>query len=329
MTDILIKCEICGGRLDEEDLFCSECGTEAPPRTDIKPSKLVQSISTHNFTCEGCGAAMSYDARAQALRCPFCGSEALRSEQDQNTLKARWVVPFAIGNSQADTALRQWLGKGFWRPGDLAKAAVITKMTPVYVPYWVFSATTFTYWTGDTSATPVSTHSGWYPVSGKHQGSYENVLVGASGALTASETQAICPFDLVQAVPPEKIDLENSIYEQFRVQRKYARPLVRTQIEELERSFCSTYIQGNARNVKVNVRLKDLTSEPILLPIWIMAYQYQGKLFRYVLNGQSGKSTGQAPTSMAKIAGAVGIVLAALLFIGLCAGILGALMRQR
>jgi predicted RNA-binding Zn-ribbon protein involved in translation (DUF1610 family) len=326
MTDILIKCGICGGRLDEEDLFCSECGTEAPQK-EAKGSRPVQALSTHNFVCEGCGASMSYDARAQALRCPFCGSENLKSEKDQNTLKPRWVVPFEIREADATSALRQWLGKGFWRPGDLATAAVVTKMTPVYVPYWVFSATTFTYWTGDTSETPVYSHSGWYPVSGKHQGSYQNVLVGASGALTAAETQAICPFDLSKSVAPEKVDLENSIYEQFRVQRKYARPLVRSQIESLERDFCSTYIHGNSRNVHVNVRLKDLTSEPILLPIWIMAYQYQGKLFRYVLNGQTGKSTGQAPTSVAKVAGAVIGAIVVLILLGLCAGVVGGMMK--
>src|SRR5436190_20443355 len=118
MSDIIIECEVCGDNLDEEDLFCSECGTEAPKR-EKQSAPLVQALSTHNFTCEGCGASMSYDARAQALRCPFCGSENLKSEHDQNTLKPKWVVPFAIREADATGALRQWLGKGFWRPGDL------------------------------------------------------------------------------------------------------------------------------------------------------------------------------------------------------------------
>jgi DNA-directed RNA polymerase subunit RPC12/RpoP len=326
MTDLLLKCPVCGGLLDEEDLFCSECGTEAPNQGD-KSSRPVQALSTHNFVCQGCGASMSYDARAQTLRCPFCGSEHLQKEKDHNTLQPRWVIPFAMSEARASMALRQWLGKGFWRPGDLAQTAVITKMTPVYVPYWVFSATTFTYWTGDTSAAPVYTRSGWYPVSGEHRGRYENVLVGASSALTPAETQAICPFDLSQAVPPEKVDLRNVTCEQFRVQRKYARPLVRAQIEELERQSCTGYIQGRSRHVKVNVRLQDLTSEPILLPIWIMAYQYKGQLFRFVLNGQTGKSTGQAPTSTAKVAGAIAIAIVILLMFALCAGLLGGAMR--
>ncbi len=41
---------------------------------------------------------------------------------------------------QAVVAMREWLGQGFWRPGDLAARAAVVKMTPVYVPYWVFDA---------------------------------------------------------------------------------------------------------------------------------------------------------------------------------------------
>ena len=30
MSELLIKCAVCQALLDEEDLFCSNCGTEAP-----------------------------------------------------------------------------------------------------------------------------------------------------------------------------------------------------------------------------------------------------------------------------------------------------------
>ena len=35
----------------------------------------------------------------------------------------------------APRLLRDWLRQGFWRPGDLARAAVVTPMIAVYVPY--------------------------------------------------------------------------------------------------------------------------------------------------------------------------------------------------
>jgi hypothetical protein len=140
-------------------------------------------------------------------------------------------------------------------------------------------------------------------------------LVGASGALSARETAALAPFDLGQGLPPEKVDLDNAIYEQFGVERKLARPLAVQGIETLEARACQQYVPDKARNVKVNVLVEGLTSQPVLLPAWIMAYRYRDHLFRFVANGQTGKCTGTAPTSGRKIAAAVAIVVAVILLV--------------
>lgn len=309
MPDILIKCGTCGAVLDEEDLFCPNCGAEAPKREgEAAPPAHV---TTCNFTCKGCGASMSYDASAGTLRCPFCGSSELEKQPDAKEISPQGVVPFAIKQDQAIAAMRQWLGSSIWRPGDLSEQAAIVKMTPVYVPYWVFEAQTHTFWTADTSQTPVGARAGWYPLTGQHEGTYHGLLVGASGALTPAETMALCPFDLANAVPPDKIDLTNSIYERFTVPRKYARPLANQGFEQLEAEACGKYVPGSARNLKVNVRITDLTSQPMLLPVWIMAYRYQDRVFRFVVNGQTGRVTGQAPLSWRKIAVVVAIILLA------------------
>jgi hypothetical protein len=269
---------------------------------------------------------MSYDASAQSLRCPFCGNEKLDEQKNARVLRPEHVVPFAIREEDALARMRQWMGSSFWRPGDLARASQVTKMAAVYVPYWVFAARTCTYWTADTSQTPMGARGDWCPLSGQHHGSYEGLLIGASSALSPAETSAICPFDLSHGVPPEQVDLENSVFEQFRVQRKYARPLARQGLEALDRGACAQYVPGRSRNVKVNVRLEDLRSEPVLLPVWIMAYRYQDKLFRFLVNGQTGKVTGQAPVSWRKISAVAAIVIAVIVVVVLLMLAAGGLM---
>ncbi len=163
-------------------------------------------------------------------------------------------------------------------------------------------------------------------MSGNHRGHYLGVLIGASGVLSPGETSAICPFDLGRGVPPAQVDLENVVVEQFRVQRKYARPLARQGLEQMERQSCAQYVPGRHRNLKVNVRLEGLSSEPVLLPVWIMAYKYQDRVFRFLLNGQSGKATGEAPTSWKKVVVAIVIGIVAILLLLLCLGLAGGLL---
>jgi predicted RNA-binding Zn-ribbon protein involved in translation (DUF1610 family) len=312
MSDVLEKCSVCGALIDEEDLFCANCGTEAPHRAS---AERAASTWRHNFQCRGCGASMSWDASAKALRCPFCGSTDLDEQRDARALAPKRVVPLSIDRDHARNILRQWLSRGFWRPGDLAGAASIDEMRPVHVPYWVFEATTHTYWTADSSKVPFGARGDWVPVSGEHRGRYAGVLIGASSALTPHETSALCPFDLGRGRAPEEVDLENAIVEQFRVQRKYARPLARQGLENLEREACTQYVPGRNRNLKVNVRLEGLSSEPVLVPVWIMAYRYRDKLYRFLINGQTGQAWGEAPISWIKVtiavliaAGVIGLI---------------------
>jgi DNA-directed RNA polymerase subunit RPC12/RpoP len=323
MPEILHKCSNCGAILDEEDLFCANCGTEAPGHADGEHGGTIK--ATNNFSCDGCGASMSYDASAQNLRCPFCGSEKLHAEKDAKVLAPEAICTFATSRDDAEAGLKRFMGSSFWRPGDLAKMSQITKLTQVYVPYWVFAATAHTHWTADTNRVPAGARASWYPIGGDHQQHYENVLVGASGALTPAETNALCPFDLAQAVPPEQVDLTNVVYEPFLVQRKYARPQAVAGFEAMERTACQALVPGSARNVHVAVLLEGLTSQPVLLPVWIMAYQYRDKTYRFLVNGQTGRHTGEAPFSYTKLAAVIGITVGVLLLSGLagliCSGI--------
>lgn len=318
------KCVICKALVDEEDLFCANCGAEVPKIAVEVGGHVATRETTYNFTCAGCGASMSYDASAQALRCPFCGSEKLEKKPDSKTFSPRRVVLFAVDKQRADQITRQWLGTGWLRPSDLSDAAVITKMAAVYVPYWVFTAHTATYWTADTSRTPAGARGDWFPLAGEYQSSYAGILVGASGALTPRETYELCPFYLNVGVPPEQVDLDNAIVEQFSVPRKYARPHARSTVEQLERrAVDERYVPGRSRNVKVNTLLSGLSSEATLLPVWMMAYQYKEKSYRFLINGQTGEPHGAKPISYRKILIIVGIVLAAIVGILICMGVIG------
>jgi hypothetical protein len=109
------------------------------------------------------------------------------------------------------------------------------------------------------------------------------------------------------------------------VQRKYARPLAQQGLESLEAQACRQYVPGNCRNMKVNVRVQNLAAEPVLLPVYIMAYQYRKQVFRFLVNGQTGRHSGTAPISYQKIAAVVGGIILVVVLAMLCMGVIGAM----
>ena len=64
---------------------------------------------------------------------------------------------------------------------------------------------------------------------------------------------------------------------------------------------------------RMEVEHADTTFKHVLLPVWIAAFTFIGRQYRFVVNGRTGEVHGERPWSAWKIAGAV--VLAILLFL--------------
>lgn len=50
-----------------------------------------------------------------------------------------------------------------------------------------------------------------------------------------------------------------------------------------------------------NTDYNDITFKHILLPIWISAYKYNNKVYRFMINGRTGEVQGERPYSWIKI----------------------------
>jgi hypothetical protein len=55
--------------------------------------------------------------------------------------------------------------------------------------------------------------------------------------------------------------------------------------------------------------MSDVTFKHVLLPVWMAAYKFQDRSFRFVVNGQTGKVQGERPWSKWKIAFAILLAL--------------------
>ena len=54
----------------------------------------------------------------------------------------------------------------------------------------------------------------------------------------------------------------------------------------------------------VNTRHDDVTFKHILLPVWLSAYRYRDRVYRFLVNARTGEVQGERPWSWIKIAAA-------------------------
>ena len=80
------------------------------------------------------------------------------------------------------------------------------------------------------------------------------------------------------------------------------------------RKLCAAQIPGDThRNLQVQADYSGQTFKHVLLPVWLLNYQYSGTTYRIVANGVTGTLAGKYPKSWIKIA----FLVLVLLLIGL------------
>jgi hypothetical protein len=273
--------------------------------------------------CEQCGAVVSYAENETARRCDFCGSpQVVSREQSQLPIRPESVLPFQVNREAAGARFSAWLG-GLWlRPSNLKKLASVSEMTGMYVPYWVFDANVHSDWTAlagyyyyveetynatDDRGRSVQRRRRvqkvrWRPARGSRDDSYDELLVCGSRGLPPELTQKLEPFDTKGLRRYDPSFLAGWRAEEYSVDLNAAWKLGVQRVTQSQRARCSGDVPGDTQQaLNVTNRFSDEKFKHVLLPIWISVYRYQGKPFRFLVNGQTGEVSGHAPWSILKI----------------------------
>ena len=271
-------------------------------------------MSLNAIRCESCGGSVAMPAGDNRPSCLFCGARTLIQEDPpENIEPPTTLVPFVLNEAAARSAFQGWAAKRFWAPAAIRQARV--ELNNLLLPAWIWSGQVETHWAAIVSA--AGTDSGKRPTSGSDTLSVGGLLVPASKTLRAAELAAISPFD--SSDEEGFVAEETTIpYELGSLTRRAARGAAQQAMRQQHASQIDH--QSGALRLSTSCLFSNLSGRPILLPVWIGAYRVKEKMYRVVLNGQSGELTGTAPISWAKVGLALGAVLASLILVAVVAG---------
>jgi hypothetical protein len=225
-------------------------------------------------------------------------------------------LPFEVSAEDARASFKVFASSSFWYPGDLRRAKV--DLNALLLPAWAWSGQLETHWTGLVRA---STRSGKRPTGGQETLRFEQVLLPASQSLRQSELAALGSFDesgLKDLVDDDALDAPRELSE---VTRSVAKQRAQDEMERRHRAKLAS--EHSTVEIHVAAVSDDLEGKPVLVPVWIGAYRYGDKVYRVLVNGQSGTFKGDAPISWWRVAGVVLLVAALIGAIALAVSVCG------
>ncbi|AXI53893.1 hypothetical protein SuNHUV7_02420 (plasmid) [Pseudoseohaeicola sp. NH-UV-7] len=338
-TDTLI-CDFCG-----DTRTIAQSGAIAPAIRELDfRAALDQNLpdveieETRVSQCPNCAAQVEFREDEHATECPFCATPVVSGTGLNRHIKPRGVLPFGFDETIARKSMTDWLGRLWFAPGGLQQyARKGRRMQGIYVPYWTFDADTRSSYRGEQGTVYYVTRTvvrdgrrvqqqvakvRWRPKSGRVARFFDDVLVLASTSLPKTFTDALEPWDLSALEPYRPEFLAGFRAEAYSVELADGFEQARTYMDAIIARDVKFDIGGDRQRIHaIETAVRDVTFKHILLPVWLAAYKYRGKTYRFVVNGRTGRVQGERPYSAIKIAFAV--VVGAVV-----AGAIGYLMAQ-
>jgi LSD1 subclass zinc finger protein len=339
-----IVCKGCSGKLQfapgTNHLKCPACGMENEIEVttqvfeeldfekfvnEFKEQSTVQEVAT--VKCQGCGAQTTFNPNVVSDSCPCCGSpQVVKNASSTHSIQPKALLPFAIDQAKAFNEFSTWIKKLWFAPNKLKKyAAQQEKLTGLYIPYWTYDSNTSSDYQGErgddyqttenytttengqsVTKTRTVTHTRWSYVSGHVDNVFDDVLVVASKSLPKEYVEKLEPWGLENMVPFDEKYLSGFKTESYQVDLKEGFDDGKSKMDEIIRSTVCRDIGGDHQRIhSLNTVYNNITFKHILLPIWISAYLFKDKVYRFLINGRTGEVQGERPYSWIKITLAV------------------------
>ena len=331
------QCTSCGGNSvydpASRGLKCPFCGTEVQieaSRENTTEHDYLDALdrADHSwrdekrvFKCDNCGAETLLDNDKVADFCAFCGSSHIAVTDHDAGIKPALVLPFHISKEEAVEKFKKWIAKRYFAPSRLKKDYELKKISGAYIPYWTFDSHTKSsytvrigtyYYVTETrtvhrdgkmeQVTEQVRKIRWRTEYGNYTKFHDDVLVKASRNVASELIGKVEPFQLDGLLDYRTEYVSGFLAERYSIPLKEGWYSARNIIDQRIRNGILRKETGDeVEIVSVDTSYDDITFKHILLPLWISSFTFNNNVYRFLVNGQTGKVSGKSPISVWKV----------------------------
>ena len=143
---------------------------------------------------------------------------------------------------------------------------------------------------------------------------FDDELVPGTEGVRHGPAGEIEPFPTQDLVPYDTAFLSGFVVEHYQVVLLDAAERAVQQMDEQARGACAPQqVPGDTyRNLQISPTYSDRTFKHVLVPVWLLTYNFGTRTFQVLVNGYTGKMDGTYPISPWKV---IGLILIALLLV--------------
>ncbi len=335
------SCKSCGAELNYQPgsdfLKCTYCGYREEIQIDKEQSILELDLKSYLSTiggqahseeitmvhCNGCGANQHIGDHIKTQHCVFCGSIlTLKDQQKEEWILPGAIIPFFIDDKKAKEEFNHWV-KGLWfAPNKFKKATLNTNsIQGVYIPFWTFDANMNVQYSGEQGTYYYENKqvrvqvngkteyrnqqvrkTRWFPASGSVNGFIDDTLIIASDKRKINVDEKVSNWDLSKTKAFDPKYLAGYITEKYTIPLNKGHFEAKKHADNIALKWAKQDIGGDTQRVHhLEKILSDETFKHILLPLYMSTYAYSGKVYKFHINGQTGRLSGERPYSIWKI----------------------------
>jgi hypothetical protein len=333
-------CPACGAQAvwnpARQLLVCPFCGTASPFKIDettgaIEELDLAKALrelpddqrgwqtEKRTVQCQSCKAVSVFDPARVGQNCDFCGSPALVDYTEiKAPIRPQSLLPFTVAESTVREQIRKWYASKWLAPNALKNKALVDRLHGVYIPYWTFDAhvispwtaeaghyyyTTETYREGGQTRTRQVRHVRWEPASGQVTHFFDDEPVPGTQGVSHALLKQVEPFPTQDLKPYDTAFLSGFVVEHYQIVLFDAAQRSQESMTAKVYQMCAAQIPGDTfRNLEIHPTFSGQTFKHILVPVWLLTYNFRAKAYQVIANGVTGQMAGDYPKSFWKIA---------------------------
>lgn len=340
------KCSNCGGYMTFDTssgkLRCLSCSREEVVEnyqaeyeayTCQDDTNFYLDDEARQYTCKKCSSVIITDNRSAISNCPFCGGQTALGNRISGDIAPTQVIPFKISKQEAIRAYKRWCRKLPFSPQDFPKNHEVKEVKGIYIPVMCYDMRG----QGETllhalQRKKITTQEdkreeiSYFHLYRKNDLFFQHVPVSNSKNINDSLLDHLCPYNFQQLEEFTPAHLVGHLTEKYHNTPAQVYSLAEKKTEKYMEEYLTKSIHHYEEPVieEKNYHIGKSSSKYILLPVWLVMYDYGNKEYIFAMNGQTGKVACEPPKSLVKIGTGAGLIaLAAFLFLRIITLLLG------